>query len=58
MEQAQLFKRLFDMSLDRFCSFIDHDETIEKALYKLDMGSQDTPHHSCCADRGYLAILG
>ena len=40
MEQAQLFKRLFDMSMDEICSFIDHDETIEKALYKLDMAAR------------------
>jgi len=36
MEQAQLFKRLFDMSLDEIASFIDYDETIEASLYKLD----------------------
>ena len=40
MEQAQLFKRLFDMSMDEICSFIDHDETIEKSLYTLDMAAR------------------
>ena len=37
MEQAQLFKRLYDMSLDEIASFIDYDETIETSLYKMDM---------------------
>lgn len=36
MEQAQLFKRLYDMSLDEIASFIDYDETIETSLYKMD----------------------
>lgn len=40
MEQAQLFKRLFDMSLDEIASFIDYDETIEASLYKLDMAAR------------------
>ena len=40
MEQAQLFKRLFDMSLDEIASFIDYDETIEASLYKLDMATR------------------
>jgi hypothetical protein len=35
MEQAQLFKHLFDMSLDEIASFIDYDETIEVSLYEL-----------------------
>ena len=40
MEQAQLFKHLFDMSLDEIASFIDYDETIEASLYKLDMAAR------------------
>ena len=40
MEKAQLFKRLFHMSMDEICSFIDHDETIEKSLYTLDMAAR------------------
>ena len=40
MEQAQLFKRLYDMSLDEIASFIDYDETIEASLYKLDMAAR------------------
>ena len=40
MEQAQLFKHLFDMSLDEIASFIDYDETIEVSLYKLDMATR------------------
>ena len=40
MEQAQLFKHLFDMSLDEIASFIDYDETVEASLYKLDMAAR------------------
>ena len=40
MEKAQLFKRLFNMSMDEICLFIDHDEAIEKSLYKLDMATR------------------
>jgi len=40
MEQAQLFKHLFDMSLDEIASFINYDETIEASLYKLDMAAR------------------
>jgi len=40
MEQAQLFKHLFDMSLDEIASFINYDETIEASLYKLDMATR------------------
>ena len=40
MEKAQLFKRLFHMSMDEICSLIDHDETIEKSLYTLDMAAR------------------
>ena len=40
MEQAQLFKRLYDMSMDEINLFIDSDEPIEKALYKLDMAAR------------------
>jgi len=40
MEQAQLFKHLFDMSLDEIASFIDYDETIEVSLYKMDMAAR------------------
>ena len=40
MEKAQLFKRLFHMSMDEISLFIDHDETIEKSLYTLDMAAR------------------
>ena len=40
MEQAHLFKYLYDMSLDEIASFIDYDETIEASLYKLDMAAR------------------
>ena len=40
MEKAQLFKRLFHMSMDEINLFIDSDEPIEKALYKLDMAAR------------------
>jgi hypothetical protein len=40
MEQAHLFKYLFDMSLDEIASFIDYDETIEASLFKLDMAAR------------------
>jgi hypothetical protein len=40
MEQAQLFKHLFDMSLEEIASFIDYDETIEVSLYKMDMAAR------------------
>ena len=40
MEKSQLFKRLYDMSLDEIASFIDYDETIEASLYKLDMAAR------------------
>ena len=43
MEQAQLFKRLFDMSLDEIASFIDYYETIEASLYKLDISAGKNP---------------
>ncbi len=40
MEQAQLFKYLFDMSLDEIASFIAYDETIKASLRKLDMAAR------------------
>ena len=40
MEQAHLFKYLFDMSLDEIASFIAYDETVEASLYKLDMAAR------------------
>ena len=40
MEQAHLFKYMFDMSLDEITSFIDYDETVEASLYKLDMAAR------------------
>ena len=40
MCSSDLFKRLFDMSLDEIASFIDYDETIEASLYKLDMAAR------------------
>ena len=40
MEQAHLFKYLFDMSLDEITSFIDYDETVAASLYKLDMAAR------------------
>ena len=40
MEQAQLFKRLYDMSMDEINLLIDHDEAIDKALFKLDMAAR------------------
>ena len=40
MEKAQLFKYLFDLSLDEIASFIDYGETIEASLYKLDMAAR------------------
>ena len=40
MEQAQLFKRRYDMSMDEINLLIDHDEAIDKALFKLDMAAR------------------
>jgi len=40
MEQAQLFKRLYNMSMDEINLLIDHDEAIDKALFKLDMAAR------------------
>ena len=40
MEQAQLFKRLYDMTLDEIASFIEFHETIETSLYKLDLAAR------------------
>ena len=40
MEQVQLFKHLYHMSMDEINLFIDSDEPIEKALYKLDMAAR------------------
>ena len=40
MEQAQLFKYLYDMSMDEISSFIDHNETIDNSMYKLDMAAR------------------
>ena len=40
MEQAQLFKHLYHMSMDEINLFIDSDEPIKKALYKLDMAAR------------------
>jgi hypothetical protein len=40
MDKAQLFKRLYDMSMDELGLLISHDETIQKTLYKLDMAAR------------------
>ena len=40
MDKAQLFKRLYDMSIDELGLLVDHDETIQKSLYKLDMAAR------------------
>lgn len=40
MENAQLFKRLFDMSMDQIGLFINDDESITNALYKLDTAAR------------------
>ena len=40
MDKAQLFKRLYDMSMDELGLLVDHDETIPKSLYKLDMAAR------------------
>jgi hypothetical protein len=40
MDKAQLFKRLYDMSMDELNLLVDHDETIQKSLYKLDMAAR------------------
>lgn len=40
MDKAQLFKRLYDMSMDELGLLVDHDETIQKSLYKLDMAAR------------------
>ena len=40
MDKAQLFKRLYDMSMDEVGLLISHDETIQKSLYKLDMAAR------------------
>ena len=40
MEQAQLFKRLYDMSMDEISSFIPYEETVNASLYKLNMGAR------------------
>jgi hypothetical protein len=40
MEQAQLFKRLFDMTMFELKSFIKPSESIASSLYKLDMAGR------------------
>ena len=40
MDKAQLFKRLYDLSMDELGLLVDHDETIQKSLYKLDMAAR------------------
>ena len=40
MEQAQLFKRLYDMTMDDLTSFIQPSESIRQALFKLDLGAR------------------
>jgi hypothetical protein len=40
MDKAQLFKRLYDMSMDELGLLVDHDETIQKSLYKLGMAAR------------------
>lgn len=40
VDQAQLFKRLFAITLDDLSSFIKEDEAIEPALFKLDMAAR------------------
>jgi len=40
MEQAQLFKRLHDMTLDDLYQFIKPTESIAQALFKLDMAAR------------------
>ena len=40
METSQLFKYLHHMSMDEISLFIDPDESIENALYKLDMAAR------------------
>ena len=40
MEKAQLFKRLYDMSMDELGLLVTHDETIQKSLYKLDIAAR------------------
>ena len=40
MDKAQLFKRLYDMSMDELGLLVNHDETIQKSLYKLDMAAR------------------
>ena len=40
VDQAQLFKRLFAITLDDLTSFIKEDEAIEPALFKLDMDAR------------------
>ena len=40
MDQAQLFKRLFAITLDELSAFIRDDEAIGPALFKLDMAAR------------------
>ncbi len=40
MEQAQLFKRLYDMTMFELKSFIKPSESIAKSLYKLDIAGR------------------
>lgn len=40
LEQAQLFKRLHDMTLDDLYQFIKPTESIQQALFKLDMAAR------------------
>lgn len=40
MQQAQLFKRLHAMAADEIHSFIDSEEQISKAMYKLDLAAR------------------
>lgn len=40
MEQAQLFKRLHAMALDELRDFINFDEEVNRAIYKLDLAAR------------------
>jgi len=40
MDKAQLFKRLHDMTMDDLTSFIKPSESIQQALFKLDLGAR------------------
>ncbi len=57
MEQAQLFKRLLDITDDEISSFIKHDEEVNKGLMRLDLAAMVLTLYSSTAGMFKLPIV-